>query len=589
MNNTISVSVAKADYAHLNKSVMRENITQKDRERKPEQNTSPIIVRDSVSSNLLNNCAYEMPNLEYIDTNMPKEKIIDIFEKINFDDKDYASFQCLNILANKLCQSILNEDTLVDFGNIKHDAATNDATAKKNNEEVYSITTNNKKPSNGQLNIPYLAVTMLSLAEAISKCNFMLAGQENENADTISGILKSGAQAAQEYTKRLDEERKKQQKQLDKMKHHSGLGGLISGLAEVVIGCYSGIKSGNFVAAGLITTDGMMRLTAGALIELDAELHLFGGQMMNSEYLQDMSSSGMLFFLGSDAAQAQMVMMTALMIAGGTAELTSLAQVCCASVATTAEVSLTTLTCLTITSLSSTIGMVFAVKGMVESFMGKKSGNQLDPEQVTAAFGASIGLLSLIIDKSGLRDSLINMFSSQLGEDSGKIIDQIIETSLYTSLALAGYYGSSRLSQSVSYKVKQAEAISMSRQYAGKLPQSVLAAADNLITWLTKVNESQFSLSNEQIMGGVAGFGVNITTNSINSSFNSMMMSFINKKLQDSMMEQKEIGQLVDIYNRYLDSLTEALSQLNKTLGDGISQCLSIQHDLFDSIQAMGG
>lgn len=601
MNTDQVTAVKKINLSNFAKAKDKAAITKQDKNNKPASDTKLRSINvdhyQTVSTMSNRRLSLNVPNLDFskIETNTMEnaEELKALVNKFGTEltsDKQYGNVDRVQErLYTAIYNHILNHTNVI----MENTTLTNASAEKNTNPSYVSTSKGLSKQTTG-----YLVLIYLPLAKEIAESNFMLAGEQVAINDSIGEYMSSEAEVGKKYTEKMIEKTKEIQKKLDSLMHKfSGFIGIAVGSLEIGMGFYTGLKSlgtGNMagVAAGtFITLDGAFRLSAGTLVQMDRETKCFGGDIANSKMMSDMCLYGALFFMGDDAGKMQLILMTTLMTVGCAFELSTLADTVyglCNTMATvTAEV-MRQLTLMLINVVSATIGLVFAFKAIVESFIKKEQNNSLDPEQVTGTFGGRMGLLALIIDKSGLRNIITDALSKDLSKDNSEMVEMILETGMYMGLTMGNMYGNSVNQKNLSKVISESEVVSMQTKLQGKLPQPVLEKADTILNKIHQmVTNSRSVMSQNEIVAAFTAMSTYATSDAIATSIKSIGMSLADKALQNAEISQQEKSKLLDVFNNYNQAMVKSLQDLSANIEAGITNNLSIQEKLFDNLSAL--
>ncbi len=515
-----------------------------------------------------------------------------IINKLSLEASENSQNLNADRIEEKLYSTIYKYAQAYFENNSESENLNNDVDQTTANGKVYVYSTTNHQTT------AYMLLIMLPLAKAMAESNFAQVDEQLAINNSVGEILRSSANAAENYTDQIIEETKKAQEKLDKLLHKfSGFIGIAVGALEIAMAIYTGIKSvavGNFAgaaASAVIFVDGAMRFTAGTLVILDTYTKCFGGDLANDKNLQDMCLYGVFSLMGGDAAKIQMATMAAVMVVSLSVELSALTETIYGLANTAARITaeiVKQLAMMLISAASSAVGLVFAFKAMVESYTDKQQKDSLDPEQVTAMFGGRMGLLALVIDKSGLRDLITEGLAKELSEENAEMVETIFETGLYIGLSMGNMYGNSVNQKNLSTLISENEVTSMITKLQGKLPQSVLVQADNILTKMHQmINKSSALMNQSALVAAFSAVSTYVTSNSIASAGNSVGMTFFNKILQDVSIDQREKSQLLEVLNDYNKSRVDSLQSLSANIGKAINSDIGIQKQMYDNLTSL--
>ncbi len=288
----------------------------------------------------------------------------------------------------------------------------------------------------------------LAMVRAIAQSSYELANNEQQQADTLSMVLGATSQSYEAYTKQLDQEYKEIQHKIDQIKKKyawlSFLGPSVDVLIIALLAATCPAVAA--VVVPILVCDMVVRGYAAVEMAIDSD-------NVDNSALNRLNTYGLVGLAIKDDNTAEIVenvVMGVIMIAGFVFGIGEAYRALMAAEEAAQELLMATLKQMMteaiqaplragaaslIRVLSMGVGAGISAKKTIESFYKEKSKTDEMSAEDAAAYGGIQGLIALLIEKSGLREKIVEGLSTFMAEDSAKMTEEISETLYYMVLA----------------------------------------------------------------------------------------------------------------------------------------------------------
>jgi len=451
----------------------------------------------------------------------------------------------------------------------------------------------------------YLALIKMSVVMA--ETNQALVDMQKSLIAVNSDLLKALNAKGEAQTKKLDDIHKHLQHVLNKIKRLGVLGKLAVGLvslASELAGCASAIATGNLASFGanaLAAYNSTAQVAAGTLLlTMDEANKLLNSSMgfevnIGESFLEDVQTSGFFFFAG-DAAGAVIseVITTAALTSGVLAELNMAVQMVRTATQTSVEVSVKIAQRLLlnfVTVAGDAVGLGFHYQAMVDSLRHKNTAsNEVDAKTITANFGASMGLLTFILEETSALDELATVLGDTgMGKDCGKMLAGYMLMLTMGLLKSRISYGQYQDKEALDALAVQSTPSSLANKYQGTaIPPRLLASMDATII---KVSDSFNKVAGDGITNHnmIRFIGYCITLLMFNMQMSNVIESCDSSLGSVTMEKGKlETGVSKDMYDAQ-ERLYQSLISSNNDMNQQTSQVVFENLDLLNRFYATLG
>ncbi|MBP9742311.1 MAG: hypothetical protein KBD37_03035 [Burkholderiales bacterium] len=308
-----------------------------------------------------------------------------------------------------------------------------------NNNEIIVVDTSS--PSNvrsTQNSATRLALILLPVAASMNNQAMLLSDQLDALTESIGIVLSSNADIAEMHTEKIIKDWKDRQKKIDDAHRRTG----ILGFCMVVVDAFVAVKhigaalkdvaAGNDVKALVdaaiavyMVTDAVVRTVASTMIIIDPDL-------AKNSALKNMCMYGVAAAAGNHAAAVQRTVFMLVSLYDSYTQFSSVSGL--VKMGSSSAKILTA----GVMAGSSLVGSVFQFMDLIKVYKGDEASSDLNMQ--AASMGGIEGLISIIVDKSGLRDQIIKFLSSDaigLSKADATMVDQMAEMAFYMAMAIA--------------------------------------------------------------------------------------------------------------------------------------------------------
>lgn len=436
----------------------------------------------------------------------------------------------------------------------------------------------------------YLA--LLKMAVVMSETNQELVELQQSLVSINNGLLTALKAKGEAQTKQLDDIQKEIQHLLHKIKKLGIFGKLAVGLVSMIselAGCVSAVATGNvasFGANALAAYNSTAQVLAGTLLLTMGEANKLLENCMGFEvnigesFLEDVETSGFFFFAGDHAgAIISEAITTAALTSGVLAELNMAVEMVRTATQTSVEVSVKMVQRLLlnfVTVASDAVGLGFHYQAMVASFRHQNQGSgEIDAQTVTANFGAAMGLLMFILEKTTAVDQLATVLGETgMGKDCGKMLTGYMLMIVMGLLKSRVAYGQYQDKQALDAMAVNSTPSSLATKYQGTaIPSQLLASMDKTIL---KISDSFRRISGNGVVNHdlLRFMGYSITVLMLNMQLTNAVES-CDSTLGSATM-QKGSGETMVVKDTYSanERLYQSLISDNNNMSQQLSQVI---------------